>query len=256
MRKESRAFEIGTEEWLAQTGGRLTIPQALALSAQGLTQSARDRLDRSRPDRDESSHQAARVDVARKELVDVLDTLRDRVVERQGHGMLNHACRTYVLGAALLSDEHFRRVNLTASAVAALAHDDGLVHPSTPGDCFSADSAVEVNAMIDQMGASHRSASSGTVARAAVIAHFQPILPTQASADAQLVALGASADVMGFGLRRLDVGLTQEVWQAWPDLRFLADVKELLKGERTRAPRTRPGVLARSGMPYLLRSSR
>jgi hypothetical protein len=190
---------------------------------------------------------------ARKELAAVLESQRDRVVERQGHAVLNHACRTYVLGAALLSDELFRRVNHTAAAVAALAHDDGLLHPSTPGNCFTAESAVEVNTLIDRLGA-----PSGTadVARAAVIAHFQPKLPTQASAGARLVALGASADVMGFGLKRLDPGLTLDVWHEWPDLDFLAQVKDLLKGERVRAPRTRPGVLARSGMPYLLRSGR
>jgi hypothetical protein len=193
------------------------------------------------------------MDVARKELVTVLESQRDRVVERQGQALLNHACRTYVLGAALLSDELFSHVNHTATAVAALAHDDGLLHPSTPGNCFTADSAVEVNTLSERLGAPSETVD---VARAAVIAHFQPKLPTQAGADAQLVALGASADVMGFGLKRLDVGLTREVWQEWPDLDFLARVKELLKGERVRAPRTRPGVLARSGMPYLLRSSR
>ena len=249
----SRAFEIGTEAWLDQTGGRLTIPQALALSTQGFAQSARDRVSRSRPDQGGSSRQAARMAVARKELAVVLESQRDRVVERQGQALLNHACRTYVLGAALLSDELFRHVNHTATAVAALVHDDGLLHPSTPGNCFTSDSAVEVNAMVDRLGAPSETVD---VARAAVIAHFQPKLPTQAGADAQLVALGASADVMGFGLKRLDVGLTREVWQEWPDLDFLARVKELLKGERVRAPRTRPGVLARSGTPYLLRSSR
>lgn len=253
MGKEGVLFEIGTEEWLVQTGGRLTFSQALALSTQGFAQSARERLSRSRPDPDESTRQAARMAVARKELAVVLDSQRDRVLERQGHALLNHACRTYVLGAALLSDDLFRRVDHTAAAVAALTHDDGLVHPSTPGSCFTADSAVEANAMMLRMGAS---TSSADLARAAVISHFQPRLPTQASADAQLIARGASADVMGFGLKRLDPGLTHEVWHEWPDLNLLVEVKELLKGERARAPRTRPGVLARSGMPYLLRSGR
>jgi hypothetical protein len=100
------------------------------------------------------------------------------------------------------------------------------------------------------------SQSSADVARAAVISHFQPRLPAQAGPDAQLVARGASADVMGFGLKKVNTGLMNEIWQEWPDVNFLARVKELLKGERTRAPRTRPGVLARSGMPYLLRSGR
>ena len=86
----SRAFEIGTEAWLDQTGGRLTIPQALALSTQGFAQSARDRVSRSRPDQGGSSRQAARMAVARKELAVVLESQRDRVVERQGQALLNH----------------------------------------------------------------------------------------------------------------------------------------------------------------------
>jgi hypothetical protein len=253
MGNENRTREIGTEEWLARTGGRLTIPQALALSAQGFAQSTRERVSRSRLDPGESSRQVARVAAVRKELASVLNTQHDRVVERQGQALLHHACRTSVLGAALLSDDLFRRVDHTAAVVAAIAHDDGLVNPSTPGNCFTADSAVEVNAMMVELGAP---AGLADVARAAVIAHFQPKLPAQAGADAQMIALGASADVMGFGLRRLDPGLTREIWQEWPDLDFLARVKTLLKQERVRAPRTRPGVLAASGMPYLLRSGR
>jgi hypothetical protein len=253
MGKKSHAFEIGTEEWLAQTGGRLTGPQALALSTQGFAQSARESVSRHRADQHEAVRQAARVAVARKELVPVLDSLRERVIERQGHALLNHACRTYVLGAALLSDEHFRRVNLTAAAVAALAHDDGLLKPSAGGNCFTADSAVEADVMGARMQATQTVAD---VARAAVVSHFQPRLPSQAGPDAQLVALGASGDVMGYGLKRLDPALMNEIWQEWPDMNFLVDLKELLKGERTRAPRTRPGVLARSGMPYLLRPGR
>ncbi len=73
---------------------------------------------------------------------------------------------------------------------------------------------------------------------------------------AEMIALGASADVMGIGLKKIDSALQLEIWDEWPDLGFISEVRVLLKGERTRAPRTRPGVLALSGMPYLLRSSR
>jgi len=253
MVEDSRSFEIGTVEWLTQTGGRLTIPQALALSAQGLAQAGRERFRRKRPTRAESAGQASRMELARDELTAVLKTQRKRVVDRQGLPLLNHGCRTFVLGAALLSDDEIRRVDLTAAAVAALAHDDGLVHPSTPGNCFTADSAVEASEMMAQLGGT---SEASNVAQAAVISHFQPRLPSGAGADAQLVALGASADVMGFGLARIDSGLLNSVWQEWPDLDFLADVRRLLKGERTRAPRTRPGVLSLSGMPSLLRSAR
>jgi len=247
------SLEVGTEEWLAQTGGRLTIAQALVLSGQGLAQSASERFNRRRPTPAESSGQVARIAAARDELTTVLATQRARVIERQGEPMLNHACRTYVLGAALLTDDYFARVNHTAAAVAALAHDDGLLHPSTPGNCFTADSASEADAMMAQLG---QSGETTHVARAAVIAHFQPRLPEHAGPEAQMVALGASADVMGFGLGRLDPELLISVWHEWPELGFLAEVKVLLKGERTRAPRTRPGVLSYSGMPYLLRRGR
>jgi hypothetical protein len=71
-----------------------------------------------------------------------------------------------------------------------------------------------------------------------------------------MIALGASADVMGIGLKKIDPELLRDIWVEWPDLGFIQEVRVLLKGERTRAPRTRPGVLAISGMPYLLRSSK
>lgn len=253
MVDERESFEIGTVEWLTQTGGRLRIPQALVLSAQGLAQAGGDRLRRRRPSPTESAAQAARIATARKQLADVLTSQRERVIERQGKPLLNHACRTFVFGAALLPEDQFRRVDFTAAAVAALAHDDGLVHPSTPGNCFTADSAVEADTMMVRLGASRESAE---VSQAAVVSHFQPKLPHGAGVDAQLVALGASADVMGFGLARIDSGILTEVWQEWPDLDFLREVRRLLKGERTRAPRTRPGVLSFSGMPSLLRSAR
>jgi hypothetical protein len=250
---ERETFEIGTIDWLRQTGGRLTIPQALVLSAQGLAQAGGDRFRRRRPSPTESVAQSSRVSTARKELADVLASQRERVIERQGQPLLNHACRTFALGAALLTDDQFRRVDFTAAAVAALAHDDGLVHPSTPGNCFTADSAVEASRMMASVGAS---GDATDVARAAVVSHFQPKLPHGAGVDAQLVALGASADVMGFGLARIDSGILTDVWSEWPDLDFLSDVRRLLRGERTRAPRTRPGVLSFSGMPSLLRSAR
>lgn len=242
--------EIGTEEWLIQTGGRLTFRQAISLSTQGSLQIFRDRLTRVTVEPIEAKSQAARVNVARRELALVLNTHRNRVLSRQGQALLHHACRTYLLGAALLSDEVFRTVNYEVAAVAALAHDDGMVNPSKPGQCFTADSASEVNEMMLQLGSS---ASSAKEARAAVISHFQPTLPMDAGPTAQMVAVGASADVMGVGLKSISPSLLAEVWQEWPDSGFIPAVRVLLKGEISRAPLTRPGVLALSGMPYLLR---
>jgi hypothetical protein len=166
---------------------------------------------------------------------------------------LNHTARTYLFGAALVSDEAFSRINHTVAVVAALAHDDGLIHPSKAGDCFTGDSATEAKIMLNQLGASNASVE---LARAAVISHFQPNLPNNSGVEAEMIALGASSDVMGIGLKKIDSALQREIWDEWPDLGFISQVRVLLKGERSRAPRTRPGVLALSGMPYLLRSSR
>ena len=253
MSRTNRHLEVGTEEWLIQTGGRLTIRQAITISAQGSAQVFSGRLSRSRIEPLEANNQASRVTIARDALASVLESHRERVLERQGEALLNHACRTYLLGAALLPDDVFRSVNQTAAAVAALAHDDGLANPSRSGNCFTVDSAKEVDNMMHQLSATN---SSADAARAAVISHFQPKLPMNAGADAKLVAAGASADVMGFGLKRISTSLLTELWQEWPDLEFISDVRVLLKGERTRAPRTRPGVLALTGMPYLTRSGR
>ena len=254
MGTRSSHLPVGTEQWLRATGGRLTLFQALGISAQGFAQTIRARATgRSRLSVSEASNQFARVSAARKVLSLVLSSLQNHVLDRQGQEVLNHACRTYLLGAALMPDEAFHRLDHTAAAVAALAHDDGLLHPSTPGNCFTADSAIEASNMIASLGLPD---SSNVQSRAAVISHFQPKLPMNSGAEAQLVALGASADVMGIGLSKIHAQLIREIWQEWPDLGFLSQIKKLLKGEINRAPRTRAGILALSGMPYLLRMSK
>lgn len=247
------APEIGTEEWLAATGGRLTPGQATALAAAGFAQLARERVSRSRGGTPRASEQAGRLDVARRELDGVLVTERQHVVDRQGETLLHHGCRTYLLGVLLVPSEVFGRLDQEACVVAALTHDDGLVHPTSPGGCFTADSADEAARVMSRLGAGP---DEITTTRAAVISHFQPTLPPGASAEAHVVARGASADVMGFGLRGVDPGVAREIWQEWPDQGFPRVVGRLFKGERTRAPRTRAGVLSLSGMPYFLRSSR
>jgi len=254
MTKAKRRLEIGTEPWLEVTGGRLTAVQALGLATEGFGQTLRDMFStRKRLSIEESQRQSARVAMARTELAKVLEIHRSRVLERQGAAVLNHTVRTYLIGAAIVSDQDFSRIDHTVAVVAALSHDDGLIHPSKPGDCFTGDSATEAQIMLEQLGA--RSASVRK-ARAAVISHFQPNLPPNLGVEAHLVALGASADVMGIGLKKIDPALLREIWEEWPDLGFIQEVRVLLKGERIRAPRTRPGVLALSGMPYLLRSSK
>jgi hypothetical protein len=247
-------LDVGSELWLVETGGRLTFTQAVILATQGFSQTLRETFSTpKRIGQEESKRQFDRVGIAREEFLKVLETQRDRVLERQGESLLNHTARTYLLGAALLTDEAFGRVDHTVACVAALAHDDGLLHPSTPGNCFTGDSADEANIMLGTFGASRASIDT---TRSAVISHFQPKLPAKAGAEAQLVALGASADVMGIGLKLIDRAILREVWEEWPDLGFIPAVRTLLKGERTRAPLTRPGALAISGMPYLLRSTK
>jgi hypothetical protein len=254
MTRNNHQHEIGTETWLAETGGRLDFAQALGLATAGFAQTLRELASaRQTISHDDSKRQSARVSAASKELAKVLATQRERVLDRQGQAVLNHTARTYLFGAALVSDEAFSRINHTVAVVAALAHDDGLIHPSKAGDCFTGDSATEARIMLNQLGAPKGSVD---LARAAVISHFQPNLPNNSGAEAEMIALGASADVMGIGLKKIDSALQREIWDEWPDLGFISEVRVLLKGERTRAPRTRPGVLALSGMPYLLRSSR
>lgn len=254
MANRGSKLEVGTEKWLKQTGGRLTVLQALRLSAQGLAQTIQGRASwPSGPSDLEASNQFARVAASRKELDKVLSSVQIRALDRQGQDVLNHSCRTFLLGAALITEEVFHRLDLTVAAVAALSHDDGLLHPSTPGACFTADSTIETSQMMASLGLPEASAEG---ARAAVISHFQPRLPANPGAEAKLLALGASADVMGIGLRKIHPQLIREIWQEWPDLGFLAHMKKLLKGEITRAPRTRAGILALSGMPYLLRKTK
>jgi hypothetical protein len=172
------------------------------------------------------------------------------LIDDLGPAMSNHACRSFLLGALLMPADAFDHLDVDSAALAALAHDLGLVRPELSDRCFTAASAQAAQQTGSDLGMKEVSTAR---ARDAVVAHFQPHPPPGSGPEALLLAAGTSADVMGYGMHRLHPQLRGEIWRAWPDLAFRKQFKGFLSQERARAPRSRAAVLARTGMGSLMR---
>jgi len=215
-RKGEDASAIGTSAWLEETGGRLTLAQSISLSGQAMVQLARSKLRLSRQaalaasEQDERLHAACQVIVRAQESGDFAP-----VQASLGSTLYNHSCRSFVLGALLLDASAYASLDQDVAVVAALTHDAGLVRPNNDDRCFTvASTAITRRLMEQRLVASDRVST----AQDAVVAHFQPKLPSGARAETQLLALGASARIMGFGLSVIAPSIKDELWGTWPDL--------------------------------------
>lgn len=167
-----------------------------------------------------------------------------------GPALYNHSCRSYVIGALLIDATAYAFLDQEVAVAAALTHDAGLVQPNNDDRCFTVASAA-----ITRKSMEHRLVASDRVSTAqdAVVAHFQPKPPFGARAETQLLSLGTSADIMGFGLDVIAPTIKDALWATWPDLDISQRFRALLRKERGRAPRSRAAVLSRTGMTLLMR---
>ena len=167
-----------------------------------------------------------------------------------GPALYNHSCRSYVLGALLIDATAYASLDQEVAVAAALTHDAGLMQPNNDDRCFTvASAAITRKSMEQRLVASDRVST----AQDAVVAHFQPKPPSGARAETQLLALGTSADIMGFGLNVIAPSIKDDLWATWPDLDISQRFTALLRKERGRAPRSRAAVLSRTGMTLLMR---
>lgn len=250
-RKIQTTSPIGTTAWLDQTGGRLTLAQSITLSGQAMVQLTRSKLRLSRQGALAASEQEARMHAACQALDRAQESGDFEPVQASlGSALYNHSCRSYVLGALLLDAAAYAALDEEVAVAAALTHDAGLVQPNNDDRCFTvASMAITRTSMEQRLGASDRMST----AQDAVVAHFQPRPPFGSGSETRLLALGASADIMGFGLNVIAPSIKSDLWAKWPDLDISQRFTALLRKERARAPRTRAAVLSRTGMTLLMR---
>ena len=242
---------MGTTAWLDETGGRLTLAQSITLSGQAMIQLTRSKLRLSRQAALAASEQEERLHAACQVLARAQESGDFAPVQASlGSALYNHSCRSYVLGALLIDATAYASLDQEVAVAAALTHDAGLVQPNNDDRCFTvASAAITRKSMEQRLVVSDRVSA----AQDAVVAHFQPKPPSGARSETRLLALGASADIMGFGLNVIAPSIKDDLWAKWPDLDISERFTALLRKERGRAPRSRAAVLSRTGMTLVMR---
>jgi len=154
--------------------------------------------------------------------------------------LVNHCLRTYVFGA-LHAARHRISFQAESAFVAAVLHDLGLL-PSvaTAKGSFEVDGADRAERLVRGSGASDEEAR--TVWRAIVMHDMRFAIPVHESPEAQLVAFGAGADVVGPDEDMVSAVQRREVIAAVPRLDFKRQFIALAADHCQRKPGAQNGT--------------
>ena len=236
---------LGTQPWVARTGGQLTpadrralfprMARAHAVNAVGrLTMLARLNSGR-------------RVEIPRDALrqpSSVLTVAAEREAIRQlAPALLNHSYRTYLFGVAVGSLEGVD-VDREVLFAAALLHDTGLRHPVVGVD-FTAASAAHALRVAEEVGLS---TAATQVMRSAITLHHSPDVTLGVDGPvAYLLSAGAALDVMGMRCWKVPPVLLDEVVARYPRLGFKGEFTDAFAAESAAVPDGRAHLLRRYG---------
>jgi HD domain len=154
--------------------------------------------------------------------------------------LFNHCMRTFLFGA-LHENHHGRSYDSEAAFVAAALHDLGLLQAyETEGRPFEIDSANAAEHLALQNGLSPQVAD--LVWNAAAMHDMRWAIVTKQNPTVELVAAGASADVVGPDETMISPAATAEVLDAFPRLGFKAQFARLLTDHCRRKPLSQLGT--------------
>lgn len=154
--------------------------------------------------------------------------------------LFNHCMRTYLFGA-LHEQHHGRSYDAEAGFIAASLHDLGLLKAyETEGRPFEVDSANAAEKLALQNGLSPQVAT--LIWNAAAMHDMRWAIVEKQNPTVELVAAGASADVLGPDEEMISRAATAEVLQAFPRLGFKVRFTQLLTDHCARKPLSQLGT--------------
>jgi hypothetical protein len=154
--------------------------------------------------------------------------------------LFNHCMRTFLFGA-LHEQHHGRSYNAEAAFVAASLHDLGLLMAyETAGRPFEVDSANAAEQLALQNGLSAQVAT--LIWNAAAMHDMRWAIVEKQNPTVELVAAGASADVLGPDEEMISRAATAEVLRAFPRLGFKVQFAQLLTDHCSRKPLSQLGT--------------
>jgi hypothetical protein len=169
-------------------------------------------------------------------------TLAAALLSRQAcpEVLFNHCMRTFLFGA--LHEQHHRRAyNAEAAFVAAALHDLGLLKAyESAGKPFEVDSANAAEQLALQNGLAPQVAT--LVWNAAAMHDMRWAIVERQNPTVELVAAGASADVVGADEQIIPAAAVTEVVKAFPRLGFKVQFAQLLTDHCKRKPLSQLGT--------------
>ena len=235
---------LGTLEWVAATGGRLTTAEVRQLLRPLAAAHAANVVGR--------LAMVVRLNAGRHADIDVdglqpptspLTALAEREARsRLSPTLLNHSYRTYAFGVALgaLADIDVDHELLFA---AAMLHDVGLGR-SVQGVDFTLASAAVARDVAKTVGLS--AAATETI-RSAITLHYSPGVSLAHGPVAYLLSAGAGVDVAGLRSWALPPQVLADVVAKRPRLGFKREFRAAFRAEAAAVPRGRARLLRRYG---------
>ena len=239
------APRVGTQPWVARTGGALTsadrrallpsLARAHAVNAVGrLTMLGRVNSGR-------------RVQVGPHELRQPSSVLtiaaEQEAIRLLTPALLNHSYRTYVFGVSIGSLEGVE-VDREVLFAAALLHDTGL-RPPVAGVDFTRASAANALRVAEAVGLSTAATQD---MRDAITLHHSPDVTLSVDGPvAYLLSAGAALDVMGMRSWKVPPGVLEDTVARYPRLGFKREFTAAFAAEAVAVPRGRADLLRRYG---------
>ncbi|GAB3131437.1 HD domain-containing protein [Tsukamurella serpentis] len=238
--------EVGTLEWVAETGGRLSPAQALRFAAVEIVGQARLLADLRRP----APTSPAVVEpphTTGEAAVEVTRYAQERLPEP----LLNHSLRVWVLAYALVPDAP-DTMDHDLLLAACLLHDAGLADRDRDRDrgCFTVRSAEIASGILERVGFDAK--ATGEVA-AAIVGHMNAAPPADASPLTVALHTATHLDVTGAQAHRLPRAVLSATNARYPRAGFAGCFSGDFRREFFRAPLTRAGVAWAIGLPIAVR---
>jgi hypothetical protein len=243
---------VGTWEWAEQTHGRLRREDRARLIAQGvgarlarLPSQLRSRIIGER----------GSFDVPPLPDSALARAAEERARELSSPGLYAHCLRTWAFATMFAQRDRVEH-DEELLYVACVLHDLGLTPAHNQREasaaCFAVEGARAAHALSRKHGASDSQAR--TVAEAITL-HLNVTVPRRLGAEAHLLSMGVSLDVVGRRVHQLPAGARREVSLLWPRTGFGTELANVTAEQARVRPQSRSALLHRLGFPKLIEAN-
>jgi hypothetical protein len=240
---------VGTWEWAQETHGRLRRADRARLIAQGLGA----RLARlPGPWRSGIAAECGPLDVPTPPDSALARAAEECARELSSPGLYAHCLRTWAF-AAMFAQRNRVRHDEELLYLACVLHDLGLTAAHNQRDasaaCFAVEGARAAHALVQRNGASE---SQARVVAEAITLHLNVTVPRRLGAEAHLLSMGVSLDVVGRRMQQLPIGAMRDVSARWPRNGLGPELVRATTEQARARPRSRSALLHRLGFAELI----